>query len=177
MNNPPILLWFRNDLRINDNPALKRASDLSQKMNSEVLCVFIFEECENFSTNIGSASKWWLHESLFKFNFELSKLDNNMSGISALKIFKGNPETIFSKLIEKLKINTFLWNRRYEPEGLNIDLKIKKLFEKKRFKVETFNASTLVEPWKILGKQNQRLKVFTHYKNSLIIGRTVATPS
>ena len=34
--------------------------------------------------------------------------------------------------------------------------------------VQTFNGKVLIEPWNIKGKQNQSLKVFTPYKNSLI---------
>ena len=64
MTSSPILLWFRNDLRLNDNPALKNACELSLKKNSEVICVYINETTKHFSSNYGSAAKWWLHQVL-----------------------------------------------------------------------------------------------------------------
>ena len=63
MASPKCIYWFRNDLRISDNPALSAAAEIG-----EVLPVFILSDSEN---DLGSASKWWLHHSLHDLNERL----------------------------------------------------------------------------------------------------------
>ena len=50
--------WFRNDLRLADNPALSAAS------GNDVLPIFILDPID--SEGMGAASKLWLHHSLKK---------------------------------------------------------------------------------------------------------------
>ncbi len=176
MNSPPILIWFRNDLRLIDNPALKKAYEISNELNTKILCVYIFEDYKKFAFKTGSASKWWLKKSLLNFDLELSNLDKNKSDLSSLKLFQGNPKNIFFYLIDKLKIKILIWNKRYETEGYQRDINLKKILEIKNLKVMTFDGSTLVEPSKVVGKKNQRLKIFTAYKNSLIKNHKIPKP-
>ena len=56
MKNPPVFVWFRNDLRLTDNPALHEASKISLEEKREIICIYIFENYVNFSSNYGSAS-------------------------------------------------------------------------------------------------------------------------
>ena len=75
MNNPPVILWFRNDLRVTDNPALNNALKISKNENRKIICIYILENYKDFSSNPGSASKWWLHGSLKKLDQQLTKLN------------------------------------------------------------------------------------------------------
>ena len=43
MTNPPVIVWFRNDLRVTDNPALNNALKVSIKENRKIICIYIFE--------------------------------------------------------------------------------------------------------------------------------------
>ena len=60
MNNTEInIFWFRQDLRLSDNPGL-----VNSIANGKTMPIFIFDD-ENSKDYInGSASKWWLHHSL-----------------------------------------------------------------------------------------------------------------
>ena len=52
------VVWLRDDLRINDNPALSNASN-----NHEVVsALYIFNE--NEFSNKREAQKWWVYKSL-----------------------------------------------------------------------------------------------------------------
>ena len=108
-----------------------------------------------------------MYNSLKKFNENFSKnlIQKNDFDIN---LFKGDPEKIFSELIKKFKINGVFWNRRYEAKCVERDTKIKSKFKTLNINVQTYNGKVLVEPWNIKGKQNQNLKVFTPYKNSLL---------
>ena len=69
--NKKFIMWFRQDLRISDNPALLTAIE-----NGVVMPIYIFEEQVGDNRKIGSASKWWLHHSLESLN---QSLDNKLN--------------------------------------------------------------------------------------------------
>ncbi|UCE62968.1 MAG: deoxyribodipyrimidine photo-lyase, partial [Nitrospirota bacterium] len=54
------IVWFRNDLRLEDNPALQAAS----AYGGPVVPLYIWETDESEAWPMGSASQWWLHQSL-----------------------------------------------------------------------------------------------------------------
>ena len=54
-----VLFWFRSDLRLNDNPALYYACQ-----KSKVLPIYIYDNVNIKNFQMGSASKWWLHNSI-----------------------------------------------------------------------------------------------------------------
>ena len=74
MSSDTTIVWLRNDLRLDDNPALYYASKFAKKNNSKISIIYILENFNSLSTDLGSASKWWLHKSLKKFNENFSKI-------------------------------------------------------------------------------------------------------
>lgn len=64
------LHWFRNDLRLQDNPAL-----LAACQQGEVLPVFILDTDEPVRSVLGGASRAWLHQSLTALD---ASLNNNL---------------------------------------------------------------------------------------------------
>ncbi len=175
MNSDITIVWLRNDLRLEDNPALYHANEYSKKNNSQILIIYILENFNSLSTDLGSASKWWLYNSLKKFNENFSK-DLIKKNDFNINLLKGDPEKIFDSLIKKFKINGIFWNRRYEAKCVERDTKIKSKFKALNINVQTYNGKILIEPWNIKGKQNQSLKVFTPYKNSLLANHLIPEP-
>ena len=57
---PPVIVWFRRDLRVTDNPALTAAADTG----NPVLPVYILDDKNAGDWKMGAASRWWLHQSL-----------------------------------------------------------------------------------------------------------------
>ncbi len=175
MNNPPVILWFRNDLRVTDNPALNNALKISKNENRKIICIYILENYKDFSSNPGSASKWWLHGSLKKLDQQLTKLNEEQVS-SSLNFFVGDPQKIILNLCKKYESHDVFWNRRYETEHVMSDKQVKLKLKNNKVSVKTYIGSVLIEPWNVLGKKNQRLKVFTPYKNSLINNHTIQIP-
>jgi len=64
----PIIVWFRRDLRLSDNPALARAA----QSGKPIIALYIYET--DISRPYGGASKWWLHHSLKALEKSLSAL-------------------------------------------------------------------------------------------------------
>jgi deoxyribodipyrimidine photo-lyase len=154
-----ILCWFRNDLRISDNPALLNASE-----DGEVLPIYIFDNFNANEYHMGSVSKWWLHQSLTSLK---KSLDGN------LMFYKGNPLDILLRIIKDNSINSVYWNRCYEPWQIARDKIIKKTLQENGIKVKTYNASLLWEPWDILKQDNTPYKVFTPYYRKGCMNYTV----
>ena len=62
----PILLWFRDDLRLTDHPGVTAAV----RRNVPVIPLYILDETEPLR-RMGGASRWWLHRSLAALDSEL----------------------------------------------------------------------------------------------------------
>ena len=142
-------MWFRHDLRITDNPALNEACRLG-----EIIPIYIQDNYNHQNKQIGSASKWWLHQSLISLN-------NDLDG--GLITFTGDPKKIIPKLVNELGASTVIWNRNYEPWQIIRDKTLKTKLEENGSKVITFNGSLLWEPWKILNQSGTPYKVFTPF--------------
>lgn len=54
----PAILWFRQDLRLGDNPALHAVA------GRPLLAVFVLDDAAAGSWATGGAARWWLHHSL-----------------------------------------------------------------------------------------------------------------
>ncbi len=141
--------WFRKDLRLSDNPSLSKASNYQNVYN-----IFILDEINSKDYLYGSASKFWLNNSLKSLN---NSLDNSLS------FYKGNPIDIFKDIISRFEINSVYWNRCYEEWEIKRDTEIKLYLKSRGINVETFNASLLWEPWEISKNDNTPYKVFTPF--------------
>jgi deoxyribodipyrimidine photo-lyase len=141
--------WFRQDLRLSDNPALKRASQ-----HDNVLPIYILDDINAAENRMGAASRLWLHHSLQSLN---KSLDN------ALSIYCGDPIDILDDIIARFNVTTVYWNRCYEPWRINRDKTIKAHLKEKNIVVESTNGSLLWEPWEIENKSGSPYKVFTPF--------------
>lgn len=144
------LVWFRQDLRLTDNPAFFEACS----NNKHVIPLYVFDEKNSV---LGAAQAWWLHHSLTSLSKTLAEL-----GLKLI-LRKGNPLEIFLELINTLPINTIYWNRCYEPQSIARDKKIKTTLQESGVDVFSFNGSLLNEPWTISNKSGDFFKVFTPY--------------
>ena len=142
-------MWFRHDLRITDNPALNEAC-----RSGDIIPIYIHDNHNNQSKQIGSASKWWLHQSLISLNKDLD---------GGLITLTGDPKKIIPKLVNESGASSVVWNRNYEPWQITRDKNIKTKLEENGLKVKTFNGSLLWEPWKILNQSGTPYKVFTPF--------------
>ncbi len=87
MTVPVSIMWFRQDLRVKDNPALNAACDMGK-----IVPIYIYDDTAPNGREPGGASKWWLHHSL-------SSLNKRLNG--HLQIFKGDPQTLIPKLMKE----------------------------------------------------------------------------
>lgn len=145
------IVWFRQDLRLTDNPAFFEAC----AKHKNVMPLYILDEK---SSVLGTAQAWWLHHSL-------NALRDSLSNKLGLKLIlrQGNPLTIISELVSSFSINTVYWNRCYEPLLIERDKKIKTTLQERGINILSFNGSLFNEPWTIHNKNGDFFKVFTPY--------------
>ena len=146
---PPLIVLFRQDLRLKDNPALTYACQTGQP----IIPLYILDDENPGKWKMGGASRWWLHHSLISLNQSLQRKG------SQLFLYKGEVLHILSGLIQKYQVTAIFWNRGYEPYALRIEQKLKELYPLS----QSFKGSLLFEPWEILNKQNQSFKIFTPF--------------
>lgn len=150
----PVLLWFRQDLRVEDNPALHAAV-----AHGPVIPLYIWAPGEEGKWPPGAASRWWLHHSLTSL---AAALDSRGSRL-ILRI--GNAAQVLEDVIRETGATAVFWNRRYEPAALERD----RLIEGRlALRAKTWNASLLFEPGTILNKSGRPFQVFTPFLRSCL---------
>jgi len=149
MAQPIVLHWFRQDLRLADNPALSAAAKVGR-----VLPIYILDDRNAGKDAMGLASRWWLHHSLESLN---AKLDG------ALSVFSGDATELLPALCQKHCIEAVYWNRCYEPWRIARDDRIQQALNAANIRAHSFNGSLLWEPWDIKKSNGTPYKVFTPF--------------
>ncbi len=148
-DSPITIVWFRQDLRRADNPALKTAAELGS-----ILPIYIFDDENSGDWKPGAASRVWLHHSLKSLNVSLA---------DRLRLFRGDAREIIDRLVDALPVRAVFWNRCYEPWRVERDTGIKRELERRDVEMRSFNASLLWEPWEVSKQDGTPYKVFTPF--------------
>lgn len=154
------IVWFRNDLRITDNPALNAALESDAKP----LAVFI-----------RTRKQWQQHAwGENKINFVEQCLDSLAGQLKTLNIqltilecdwFQEVPKLLLD-LCPKQKTKHVYCNREYELNELNRDKNTKAILQADRISLNEFDDQCLVPPGKVLTQQNTPYTVFTPFKKA-----------
>ncbi len=145
------IVWFRRDLRLADNPALRRALSHSKA----VLPLYIDDK--NASWSESAAADAWLHHSLVSLN------DDLVAKGSRLWLGRGTASTELPKLCDALKADAIYWNRMYEPASVDQDTALKSSLREAGIQVHSCQANLLFEPWQIETNTGGPYKVFTPF--------------
>ena len=152
MRHSPIIVWFRQDLRLADNPAIAAAVASSRP----VIPLFILDEAPG-ARPLGGATRWWLNRSL-------AALDAGLAGLgSGLILRRGDPASIISAVVAESGAVAVYWNRLYDGPSVDRDTSLKTDLTTAGIEVRSFNAGLLNEPWTVKTGQGGDFKVFTPY--------------
>ena len=143
-------MWFRQDLRLNDNPAIIEANNSGLK----ILPVYILDDINSSNWKIGSASRWWLNESLKKLN---DSLNHNLCFMS------GDSIKCLNNLISTYNVKSVYFNKCYEPWRIQSDEKIINFLSNKGINTFQLNGSLLFEPESTVKEDGTPYKVFTPF--------------
>ncbi len=148
-DHPITVVWFRQDLRLADNPALRAGAEAGR-----VLPIYILDDDNAGDWPTGAASRTWLHHSL-------TALDRSLDG--RLRCFRGDAADIVDRLADALPVGSVLWNRCYEPWRIRRDKQIKTRLADRGVDTDSFNGSLLWEPWTVNKPDGSPYRVFTPF--------------
>ncbi len=146
-------MWFRRDLRLNDNPALGAAVAASK---GNVICLYVLEDKGN-GRDLGGASKWWLDKSLRSLRTDIEKIGGRLA------LRRGNSKSVLDDVIAETGATAVFWNRRYDRPGRDLDTEIKVHLKNNGIAVESFNGTVLTEPWTQKTGSGGYYKVYSPY--------------
>ena len=148
------LVWFRQDLRLADNPALTAALEIG----APIVPVFIFSASEEGAWAPGGASRWWLHQSLERLEEELRRCGSRLC-------FRLGPDSLTEllSLSRECGAARILWNRRYEPAAVARDQRTEAALRAAGIEASSFNAALLYEPGTVQTQSGTPFQVFTPF--------------
>ncbi|MGO4535644.1 cryptochrome/photolyase family protein [Leifsonia sp. 2MCAF36] len=149
----PAVVWFRDDLRIADNPALHAAAATGRP----VLCVFVWDAETRGLRIPGAASRWWLHHSLASLTASLERLG------AGLAVLRGPTEQVIAHVLHETDAAAVFWNRRYGGAERRIDEAVKSAARAAGIESTSFGANLLFEPWTIRTGQGTAFSVYTPF--------------
>jgi deoxyribodipyrimidine photo-lyase len=147
------IVWLRDDLRLDDNPALSRAVEIGLP----VTVVYVLDEESAGVRPLGGAVKWWLHHSLASLGTALAEAG------SRLILRRGPAGPVIRGLAEETGATHLLWNRRYGGPERAVDEEIKSWAAENGIDAASFQANLLYEPWTVTTGSGGPYKVFTQF--------------
>ncbi|KAF9608262.1 hypothetical protein IFM89_008547 [Coptis chinensis] len=161
------IVWFRRDLRIEDNPALAAGVRAGA-----VVAVFIWAPEEEGYYYPGRVSRWWLKQSL-------AHLDTSLKSFGTYLVTKRSSDSV-SSLIDVVKstgATHLFFNHLYghyvyfhfvDPLSLVRDQRAKELLTDQGIVVQSFNADLLYEPWDVNDDQERPFTTFADFWNKCL---------
>jgi deoxyribodipyrimidine photo-lyase len=152
----PSIVWFRDDLRLADHPALRAALDRGEP----VVGLYVLDEESAGIRPLGGAARWWLHHSL------ASLADDLRARGSHLVLRRGAAASAVRSLVDDIGAGAVYWNRRYGGAERAVDTDLKDGLRADGVEVESFAANVLFEPWTVKTGSGTPFSVFTPFWNA-----------
>jgi len=149
----PVIVWFRQDLRLADNPALSAAANTGRP----ILPVYVLDQGTPGTWARGGASLWWLHHSLQRL-----KADLQARGLPLI-LRRGTADQVLPELAAACGATVITWNRCYEPWAIDRDTRLKAHLTESGVAVDSHNGALLFEPWTIQTKSGSPYRVFSPF--------------
>ena len=150
---PPIIVWFRDDLRLSDHPALHAAA----KAGAPTIGLFVLDEASPGLRPLGGATRWWLAQSLRALGAGL-----DAKGAS-LVLRKGPAAKIVADVAREAGARAVFWNEIAHEPHLSIAKQLETALTKLGVDSKTFRGDLLVSPNDIRNKEGRGLRVFTPF--------------
>jgi deoxyribodipyrimidine photo-lyase len=150
---PNSLVWFRRDLRLQDNPALHAALHSDQP----VLALYIHDPAPMDGWAPGGASRWYLHHSLLALQQDLAAI-----GVPLLCLSGAIGEQMVAFLTER-RVTKLFYNRVMEPGQAEIEHDLGVSLKKHPVALEGFHDDSLLPPEQVAKKDGTPYKVFTPF--------------
>ena len=156
------LVWFRTDLRLDDNPALISA----MQSCDEVIAIYIFSDLQWRLHNESNIKQEFLFNNLISLDKALFQLNIPLIAINT-ESFKTVSKDLCSFSVEH-KINRVFWNNEFGVNENERDLLCEKALETINIPISRFNDQVIYEPGFLKTAQDKPFSVFTPFKRRWI---------
>ena len=157
-NRSPVILWFRKDLRLDDNLALLKAV----KSGRPILPVYILPEPASPYAVLGGAQAWWLHHSL-------SALAAALAGKGSRLILKrGVPLAVLTALARETGAEVIAVNRLHDPNAEAEDQALSKALQSQGIGFHAYEGALLHDADKLLTGAGGGFRVYTPFWRALV---------
>ncbi|MEM6492170.1 MAG: deoxyribodipyrimidine photo-lyase, partial [Pseudomonadota bacterium] len=147
----PRIHWFRNDLRLADNPSLAAAA----ADGAPLLCFYVLDEDGPWA--LGGAQRWWLHHSLARLGEAIAERGG------ALILRRGPGAESVLRFAAEVDAAGVSWNRLYDPASIARDKTVKAALRADGRAADSYLADALLEPWALKTGSGRPYQVFTPF--------------
>ncbi|OKL63611.1 Deoxyribodipyrimidine photo-lyase [Talaromyces atroroseus] len=162
--NAAVVHWFKNDLRLKDNRALKMAYDLAQANNAPLICLYILSP-QDLTAHLASPARVdFVLRNLKVLKIDLEKLDIPLY-METQEKRRTVPNRIL-ELCEQWGVNHLFANIEYEVDELRREAKLVRLLADKGIVFETAHDSCVVTPGALQSQQGKQYAVFSPWYRS-----------
>jgi len=148
-----VLLWFRRDLRLADNPALRAAV----ATGLPVVPVFLWDPEVNPQSAPGAASRWWLHQSLLRLEQSLRAHG------SRLILRRGPTAPSLAALAAETHAHRIFASHVYDPSALRTEGPLTTDLRAAGITLELFHTGLLFPPDELRTTTGRVFQVFTPF--------------
>ena len=156
------LMWFRNDLRVDDNDALSHATQSGQP----VVGVYLYCPKQLKLHQEGNVKQDFLIQSLFALEKRLQALAIPLLVIKTNE-FKNCSKEI-STILTKYDVTQLFFNKEFGINEEKRDQEVITLLAKEKLDVKIFSDQVLFEPGSLKTQQDKPFSVFTPFKRRWI---------
>ncbi|MGB8401517.1 cryptochrome/photolyase family protein [Bradyrhizobium sp.] len=153
----PCIVWFRDDLRLSDHPALHEAA----RTGAPVICLYVLdEESAALPPNarpLGRAARWWLAQSLRALQASLHTIG------ASLVLRKGSAAKIIAELARETGAAAVFWNDIVQAPYQAVADQAAQALEQIGVASQDFPGDLLASPTNVRTKDNRGLRVFTPF--------------
>ena len=158
------VVWLREDLRLDDHPALTAAIERGAPLH----LVYVLDDDSPEVRPLGGAARWWLHHSLEALDAALREQGGR------LHLRRGPAEDVIPAIVEEIGADAVHWTRRYGA-AREVDARIKSALRAAGLEATSFPGTAMHEPWTVTTGQGGPYRVFTPFWRACL-QRDVAPP-
>ena len=151
----PCIVWFRDDLRLSDHPALHAAASTGRP----VICVYVFDEPRGSADArpLGGAARWWLAQSL-------RALQKRLNGLGLPLVLRQGPAAkIIAEMARTTGAAAVFWNEIAQAPQQATAGEVAAALRDIGVTSQSFPGDLLAAPADIRNKQGRGLRVFTPF--------------
>jgi deoxyribodipyrimidine photo-lyase len=161
MSTAPVIVWFRDSLRLADHPALAAAA----ADGAPVICLYVLDEASPGLRPLGGAARWWLAQSLRSLKASLQAIGSD------LVLRRGAAARVIGALARETHAGRMVWNDIAQAPHRAVAEAVAAELAAIGVESKCFPGDLLVDPAALRGKDGRGPRVFTPFwKRVLALG-------